>query len=160
MAQAATLTVQQLSPRTPQQPRSGNHTLILVYVLPEHLCQVQQSILSLSQPIVLGPTMDCYFQPEAMNTDNLSYVNCSDESSDPLELISVFSSLSTSTPSDDYMQSSPSASTAFISTSTQDSSISSISHIPLHSPAFSKKPLNCYYSVLVRKKTGVFWDEW
>lgn len=156
---AAMSTAQWLSPNTPQQPRSGSRTLIPVYVLPENLCQVQQFVLSLGQPIVSGPIMDCYFPPEATNADNLSDVNCSDESSDPLELISVFSSLSTSTPSD-HGQSSPSASTTFVSTSAQDSSIPSISHIPLHSSASPTKPLNRYYSVLVGKKTGVFWDEW
>jgi hypothetical protein len=151
---AATSTAQQHSPNPPLQPRSGNRTLVPVYVLPEHLRQVQQFVLSLGQPIFSSPTMEDYFQPEALNTDNLSDVNCSDESSDPLELVSGFSSLSTSA-SNDYVRSTPSASTtvrsipAFVSTSTQDS--------PIPSPT---KPLNRYYSILVGKKTGVFWDEW
>ena len=156
---AATSTVQQHSPITPKQPRSHNRTLIPIYVLPEHLCQVQQFVLSLGQPIVLCPTMDAYFQHKSSNADYFSDVSCSYESSDPLDLISAFSSLSTST-SSDYVQLTPSASTTFVATSAQDLPIPSISHIPLHSSASPTKQSNRYYSILIGKKTGVFWDEW
>lgn len=159
-ADVAATSTQHHSANSTQQPRSGNRTLIPVYVLPENLCRVQQYVLSLGQPIFSGPTVDYCpsLQPEEVNALNSPEINSSEQRSNIQELISGVSTLSVSTPSSYVSSISPVSSShhptlAFVSSS----SIPSISNIPF-SPSATKG--NRYYTVLIGKKTGVFWDKW
>jgi hypothetical protein len=155
-ADVAATSTQHHSANSTQQPRSGNRTLIPVYVLPENLCRVQQYVLSLGQPIFSGPTVDycpsSSLQPEEVNALNSPEINSSEQRSNIQELISGVSTLSVSTPSSYVSSISPVSSShhptlAFVS----------ISNIPF-SPSATKG--NRYYTVLIGKKTGVFWDKW
>lgn len=158
---AATST-QHHSVNSTQPFRSGNRTLIPVYVLPENLCRVQQFVLSLGQPIFSAPTVDVCpsLQPEEVNAPNSP-----EQSSDFQELTSGFSTLSVST-SSGYVSSTPPALSSSHPSSTPAfgpiSSIPSISHIPLCASPSPRIPTkgNRYYTVVVGKKTGVFWDKW
>jgi hypothetical protein len=122
--------------------------LVPVYVLPEHVNAVQEFVLRLS----LGQTLykfpapesagDPFLQPEELDNSNFS----DDDSSDSVELVSIFSQMSTSTSSPrDHASAS-----ACISQPTSSA---------VASP-FSQMRMNKYYSILIGKKTGVFWDQW
>lgn len=124
----------------------ANRALIPVYVLPEHVDAVQEFILSLGQTLHKFPAPESaacepFLQPEELNNPNLS----DDDSLDSVELVSIFSQMSTS----------PSSSREHASACIPQPTPSAVG-----SSTSPRMSMNKYYCILIGKKTGVFWDQW
>jgi hypothetical protein len=160
----------QLPANNTKQPKCGNRTLVPVYVLPEHLKAVQAFILSLGQTLAAPESeranCDPFLQPEELDGANSS------DSDNSVELVSLSSwmsisnistpsSLSTSnisTPSASSLRNrAPAFTTKF---SARAPAIPSAGDILLGSSTSPHMRINKYYSILIGKKTGVFWDQW
>jgi hypothetical protein len=137
-----------------QQAIFHNHVLVPVYVLPENLNAVQRFDLSLGQPIFPAPESDYHPFLHPQNPDSSSEIDLSDESSDSVELVSLFPLLSTSTT---LSISTPGASSRNRAPAVPTAFSPQVSPVPSASACTS---IRKYYVVLVGKKTGVFWEEW
>jgi hypothetical protein len=160
-----------------QHSTARKRTLVPVYVYPEHLAAIQQFLLTLGQPLVLGP--DLAAEPEEVDVpaSPLSEFQGAggfdggysrDESEHDLT-----SSMSRLSLSSSYISLTPSTGSStrrsHLFTSSRASPPSAARHSPAVSlqintvPSLSRQASPTkkkYYSVTIGKKTGVFWDEW
>lgn len=166
-----------------------NHTLVPVYVYPEHLAAVQQFLLALGQPLILDPArhdeppaqleeVDAPVSPlsELQGAGDFDGGYSPDKSFE--HELSMTSSLSRVSLSSSYVSSTPSNSGSthrsrlFTSNSSSRTSPnpaarhSRMESLPIntvpssaHQAASQNQNLK-YYCVTIGKKTGIFWDEW